>query len=144
MRTYTAKAAFLTGACITAILASVPTAAAREPPRYVKTPTGYLMVLRSGDDVIASLEKLAEAAKIPSASLTGIGFFSDVTFGFYDFDRKEFAPKTFHDVEVAGMTGSIGWKESKPSVHLHAVAARRDFNAIGGHVLDAKVWHRLR
>ena len=136
------KAAFLAAACITAItalFASTPSAGAREPLRYVKTPTGYLMVLRRGDDVIASLEKLAATEKVPSASLTGIGFFSDVTFGFYDFDKKEFAPKTFRDVEVAGMTGSIGWKENKPSVHLHAVAAARDFNAVGGHVLDAKV-----
>jgi len=139
MRTYTATVTVLAATCITAILAGVAPAAGREPPRYVKTPTGYLMVLRRGDDVIASLEKLAETEKLPSASLTGIGFFSDVTFGFYDFGKKEFAPKTFHDVEIAGMTGSIGWKENKPSVHLHAVAAGRDFNAVGGHVLDAKV-----
>lgn len=139
MTTNTARAVPLAVALITAVLASPAPTAARETPRYVKTPTGYLMVLRRGDDVIASLEKLAETEKLPSASLTGIGFFSDVTFGFYDFDRKEFAPKTFHDVEVAGMTGSIAWKENKPSVHLHAVAAGRDFNAVGGHVLDAKV-----
>jgi len=139
MTTYTAKVAFLAAASITAYLASVPPAAARETPRYVETPTGYLMVLRRGDDVIANLEKLAETEKLPSASFTGIGFFSDVTFGFYDFGKKEFAPKTFHDVEVAGMTGSIAWKENKPSVHLHAVAAGRDFNAVGGHVLGAKV-----
>jgi len=131
--------ALLAMACITAILVGVPASTAAEPQRYVKTPTGYLMVLRRGDDVIANLEKLAETENLPSASLTGIGFFSDVTFGFYDFGKKEFAPRTFHDVEVAGMTGSIAWKEGKPSVHLHAVAAGRDFNAVGGHVLDAKV-----
>lgn len=139
MTTYAAKVAFLATASITAYLASVPAAVAREAARYVKTPTGYLMVLRRGDDVIANLEKLAETEKLPSASFTGIGFFSDVTFGFYDFGKKEFAPKTFHDVEVAGMTGSIAWKENKPSVHLHAVAAGHDFNAVGGHVLDAQV-----
>ena len=108
-------------------------------PKYVKTPTGYLMVLRRGDDVIANLEKLAEQEKIPSASLTGIGFLSDVTFGFFDFSKKEFQPKTFHDVEMAGMTGTIAWKDGKPSVHAHAAAAGPDFNAIGGHVLAAKV-----
>ncbi len=132
MTTNTARAVPLAVALITAVLAGPAPTAAREAHRYVKTPTGYLMVLRRGDDVIASLEKLAETEKLPSASLTGIGFFSDATFGFYDFDRKEFAPKTFHDVEVAGMTGSIAWKEDKPSVHLHAVAAGRDFNAVGG------------
>ncbi len=89
--------------------------------------------------MIASIEKLAAAEKIPSASLTGIGFLSDVTFGFYDFAKKEFQPETFHDVEMAGMTGSIAWKDGKPSIHAHATVAGRDFKAVGGHVLAAKV-----
>ena len=110
-----------------------------EAAHYVKTPTGYLMVLRQGDDVIASLEKLADIEKLPSGSVTGIGFMRDITFGFYDFGKKDFSPKTFHDMEIAGMTGSIAWKDGKPSVHLHAASAGRDFNAVGGHVLKAKV-----
>jgi len=123
-----------------AIAAAVPARAENvEPTRYVKTPTGYMMVLRRGDDVIASLENLATAEKIPSGSVTGIGFLSDVTFGFYDSAKKEFQPKTFHDVEMAGMTGSIAWKDDKPSIHAHATVAGRDFKAVGGHVLAAKV-----
>jgi predicted DNA-binding protein with PD1-like motif len=127
-------------ALVVATLPTLPTLAAAETPtRYVKTPTGYLMVLRRGDDVIASIEKLADAEKIPSASLTGIGFLSDVTFGFYDFGKKQFDPKPFKDVEMAGMTGSIAWKDGKPSVHAHATVAGRDFAAAGGHVLSATV-----
>lgn len=34
---------------------------------YVKVSTGYLMVLRQGDDVFAALEKLAISEQIPSA-----------------------------------------------------------------------------
>jgi predicted DNA-binding protein with PD1-like motif len=110
-----------------------------ESARYVKTPTGYLMVLRQGDDVLASLEKLAAEEKIPSASISGIGFLKDVTFGFYHFGKKQFQPKDFHDVEMAGMTGSIAWKDGKPSVHAHASVAGPDFQAVGGHILAAKV-----
>ena len=126
---------------IVAFALATPFSAAAEetPKRYVKTPTGYLMVLRRGDDVLASLEKLADAEKVPSASLTGIGFLSDVTFGFYDFATKQFDPKAFKDVEMAGMTGSIAWKDGKPSVHAHATVAGRDFAAVGGHVLSATV-----
>lgn len=110
-----------------------------EPARYVRTPPGYMMVLRQGDDVLRSLEKLAAEEQIPSASITGIGFLSEVTFGFYDFVKKDFQPKDFRDVEVAGMTGSIAWKEGKPSVHAHATVAGRDFQAVGGHILAATV-----
>lgn len=123
-----------------AALAAFPSAAhGEEPARYTKTPTGYMMVLRQGDDVLQSLERLVEAERIPSASITGIGFLKDVTFGFYDFAKKDFQPKEFHDVEMAGMTGSLAWKEGKPSVHAHAMVAGPDFKAVGGHLLAAKV-----
>jgi len=83
------------------------TAQQKDNCRYIKTPTGYLMVLRQGDDVIANIENLAKSEKIPSASFTGIGFASDVTFGFYDFNAKNFDPKTFNKVEMGSLTGSI-------------------------------------
>ena len=97
------------------------------------------MVLRRGDNVIAALEDLAAREKIPSASLAGIGFLSEVTFGFYDFGKKAFDPKTVRDVEMASLTGSIAWKDGKPSIHAHAAVAGRDFQALGGHVLSAEV-----
>lgn len=97
------------------------------------------MVLRRGDNVIERIEALAAEEKVPSASLMGIGFFGKVTFGFYDFAKKAFDPTDFKDVEVAGMTGSIAWKEGKPSIHAHATVAGTDFQAFGGHILAAEV-----
>lgn len=85
--------------------------------KYTRTPTGYLMVLRHGDDVLAHLERLAVVEQIPSASIVGIGFMREATFGFYDFAKKAFDPKTFKDVELANLTGSIAWKgASRPSM----------------------------
>ncbi|MGO4710616.1 PPC domain-containing DNA-binding protein [Chryseobacterium sp. 2TAF14] len=84
--------------------------------RYTKTPTGYLMVLRQGDDVISQIENMVKTEKIPSASFTGIGFASEVTFGFYDFNKKKFNPKTFNKVEMGSLTGSIAWNEKEPSI----------------------------
>lgn len=107
--------------------------------RYTKTPTGYLMVLRQGDDVIENLENLAKAENIPSASFTGIGFAQEVTFGFYDFTAKKFNPKTFNKVEMGNLTGSIAWNEKGPSIHVHGVATDEKFNAYGGHILSLHV-----
>lgn len=107
--------------------------------KYVKTPTGYLMVLRNGDNVIAHLEKLAVAENIPSASFVGIGFMHEATFGFYDFKRKVFDPKTFRDVEMANMTGTIAWKEGKPSIHAHGIVTDGSFIGSGGHLLGLTV-----
>jgi len=113
--------------------------AQQDKSRYIKTQTGYLMVLRQGDDVIANIESLAKTEKIPSASFTGIGFASDVTFGFYDFNAKKFNLKTFNKVEMGSLTGSIAWNEKGPSIHIHGVATDEKFNAYGGHILSLHV-----
>ena len=110
-----------------------------EKCRYIKTAYGYLMVLREGDDVLANIENLAKEKKIPSANFTGIGFASEATFGFFDFNAKKFNPKTFNKVEMGSLTGSIAWKEGKPSIHIHGVATDDKFNAYGGHILALKV-----
>ncbi|MBE8726375.1 PPC domain-containing DNA-binding protein [Flavobacterium hungaricum] len=107
--------------------------------RYAKTPQGYLMVLREGDNVLELLEGLTREQKIPSAYFTGIGFAQQAVFGFYDFEKKKFNPKSFYKVEMGSLTGSIAWKDGSPSLHMHGVAADKDFNAFGGHILSLTV-----
>lgn len=111
----------------------------KEICRYTKTPTGYLMVFREGEDVLSGIEDLARKENIPSASFSGIGFASDVTFGFYDFKAKKFNPKTFSKVEMGSLTGSVAWNEKGPSIHVHGVATDNKFDAYGGHILALKV-----
>ncbi|WP_397453745.1 PPC domain-containing DNA-binding protein [Pseudomonas sp. NA-150] len=106
--------------------------------RYTKTPTGYLVVLRKGDNAFQELTKLALAEKVPSASLTGIGF-GNVKFGFWNKDKKDFDAQTFQNVEMASFTGSLAWKGDQPSIHLHGVAGDSSFQAHGGHILDFDV-----
>jgi hypothetical protein len=107
-------------------------------PKYIKVPTGYLMVLREGDDVFTELEKLVVNEKIPSASLSGFGFVN-AKFGFFNFKTKEYDPKEFKKVELTSMTGSIAWKDGKPSLHCHGTVAGSDFKVYGGHLLSAEV-----
>ena len=107
-------------------------------PRYTKTPTGYLMVLRMGDNAFKELTKLAIAEKIPSASISGIGF-GNVKFGFWNKDKKDFDAKTLNSVEMASVTGSVAWKNDQPSIHMHGVAGDATFQAYGGHILDFEV-----
>jgi len=107
-------------------------------PRYTKTPSGYLMVLRQSDDVFKEIEKMVVAEQIPSASLTGMGFVH-ARFGFFDFKTKEYKPRDFKDVEMASMTGSVAWQDGKVSLHLHGVVTGDNFQAFGGHLLAATV-----
>lgn len=107
--------------------------------RYVKTGSGYLMVLREGDNVFQEIEKLATVEKVPAASFYGLGFAGSATFGFYDFDQKKFNPKESKRVEMGSLTGSIAWNEKGPSLHMHGVATDENFQAFGGHLLSLKV-----
>lgn len=107
-------------------------------PRYIKTPTGYLLVLRMGDNVFEQIEAFAICEKVPSASLSAIGF-ANVTFGFWDAEKKQFNPRTFRNVEMASIVGSLAWKEGKPSIHAHGVAGDSRFDTYGGHILSMEV-----
>lgn len=107
-------------------------------PRYIKTPTGYLLVLRMGDNVFEQLEAFAICENVPSASLSAIGF-ANVTFGFWDAGKQDFNPKTYRNVEMASIVGSLAWKGGKPSIHAHGVAGDSQFDTYGGHILAMEV-----
>lgn len=107
--------------------------------KTMRTPAGHLMVLTEGDDLFAELEALALREAIPSASFTGFGFAGKVTFGFYDFGRRDYHPRTFEEREMTGITGTLAWKNGKPSVHAHGVGCGPDFSVVGGHLLALRV-----
>lgn len=114
------------------------TAQDKSKKRYIKVPEGYLMVLLQGDNILKEIETFAKAEKIPSANFTGMGFVN-MTFGFFDFKKREFDPKEFKDMELASMNGTIAWQKGKVSVHAHGIVTDKNFNAFGGHILDGTV-----
>ncbi len=107
-------------------------------PRYTKVPAGYLMVLRQGDDVLDELKKFAVKENIPSANFTGMGFVN-ITFGYFNFKKKEFKPRSFNDVELTSMHGTIAWQKDTVSIHAHGVVGNKQFKTYSGHILGAVV-----
>jgi len=107
--------------------------------KTLRTQTGYLMVLTQGDDLFAQLEALVARENIPSASFSGFGFAGTVTFGYFDFDKRDYKPATFENHEMTGITGTLAWKDGKPSVHAHGVGGGPDFAVAGGHLLALRV-----
>lgn len=107
--------------------------------RYVATPTGHLMVLREGDEVIACLEALTRAENIPSASLSGFGFVEKARFGFFNHAKGAYDPGDFHRLEITNLNGTLAWKDGRPSVHAHASGGDVLFGVFGGYVLALTV-----
>jgi len=110
----------------------------RPVKQYTRVQGGFLMVLRQGENLFEALEQLAIKEKLPAASISGMGFVN-IKFGYYNKATKDYDPKEFYDMELASMSGSVAWKDGKPSLHLHGVVADKDFHAFGGHILDATV-----
>ena len=98
------------------------------------------MILRQGDDVLARLGTLMVDEDIPSTMLSGFGFAGQITFCFFDFEAREYKPKSY---EVTNLTGSLAWKDGKPLPHLHATVGSASFEGVGRHLLALEVGRGL-
>jgi len=104
-----------------------------------RTETGFLVVLDAGDEVMASLKKLATAERIGMASLTGIGAVKDVTLGYLDLDQKQYLKREFSgdSMELVSLAGNLALLDGEPVAHCHAVIGDREMRVFGGHLFQA-------
>ena len=94
--------------------------------------------LELGDDVLESLTATAAEHGVTAGWLNGIGAASGVELGYYDLERKDYTKWVVAgDVEFASASGSIGLRDGKPFVHLHAVVSDRQCVTHGGHLFRA-------
>jgi predicted DNA-binding protein with PD1-like motif len=101
----------------------------------------YVLVLDKGDEAVSSIEGFAQHHGVAAAQLTGLGAFSDVVLGFFDWEKKEYRKIPVNEqVEVVSLVGDIALgPDGKPSLHPHVVISRSDGAAMGGHLLEAHV-----
>lgn len=100
----------------------------------------YALVLDTGDEAMSVLQKFCEAHDISAARFTGIGAFSTLTLGYFDWERKDYDKIPMREqVEVLALTGDVALHQGLPKIHAHVVVGKRDGSAHGGHLLDAQV-----
>jgi hypothetical protein len=100
----------------------------------------FVLVCDRHDDPIESITAAAKRFDLRAASLTGIGAFSAVTLGFYDRFRRDYVRRVIREqVEVVSLIGNVALDQGEPRVHAHAVVARADGTALGGHLLGGSV-----
>jgi predicted DNA-binding protein with PD1-like motif len=103
-----------------------------------RTETGFLLVLEPGDEVIASLKRLAEAERIGAASLSGIGAVRDSVLGYLDTEQRQYVKQEFVDtMELVSLSGNLTLLDGEPFAHCHAVLSDREMRAVGGHLFQA-------
>lgn len=104
-----------------------------------RTETGFLLVLDVGDEIIASLNKLAEAERIGLASVTGIGAVRSAVLGYIDTDQKQYLKRQLdsESMELLSLTGNMTRLDGEPFAHCHVVLGDREMRTYGGHLFEA-------
>jgi uncharacterized protein len=106
-----------------------------------ENPKTYVIVLETGDEVLASLNGFAQAEQLAASSFKAIGALSSVKLGWFNWDSKKYqiAVRLDEQVELLSLIGDIALKDNDPQIHAHLVIGRRDGTAHGGHLLSATV-----
>jgi predicted DNA-binding protein with PD1-like motif len=101
----------------------------------------YVVVLETGEEVMASLEDFITRENIHAAQITAIGALSGVVLNYFDWERKSYQNiPVAEQVEVASLLGDVAeGPDGKPALHVHIVVGRRDGYAMAGHVGEARV-----
>ncbi|MDP7247801.1 MAG: DNA-binding protein [Candidatus Peribacteraceae bacterium] len=102
--------------------------------------SSYVLVLKTGEEIVESLTKYLVKNNITAGSISGIGAATDVVLNFYNMETKEYEEKSFpEELEILSLIGNISIKEGSPFAHLHIVLGTNDYACIGGHLKSAHV-----
>jgi len=106
----------------------------------------FALVFDTGDSVMDQLKTFAAKEKLAAAQFTGIGAFSAVTLGYFDWEKKDYVGHDYAEqVEVASLTGDVALgPDRKPAIHIHCVLGRSDCSALAGHPSPQEVRRNCR
>ena len=101
----------------------------------------FVVVLDTGDEVMATLKRFVTQESLEAAQFTAIGAFRSAVLGYFDWETKEYQRIPVDEqVEVASFIGDLAQgPDNTPSLHVHCVLGRRDGHALAGHLLEAQV-----
>ena len=101
----------------------------------------FVVVLESGDEVMACLKRFVEREKIEAAQFIAIGAFRSAVLGYFDWETKDYQRIPVDEqAEVAAFTGDVAYgPDDQPSLHIHCVLGCRGGRAVAGHLLEGHV-----
>lgn len=96
----------------------------------------FVLVLETGDEVMACLREFAAGERLSAAQFNAIGAFRSAVISYFDWETKTYIPNPVEEqVEVASFTGDVALgPDGKPALHIHLVLGRRDGSALAGHL----------
>lgn len=109
--------------------------------RVAENPKTLVVILDTGDEILAALKSVAAVEHLAASSFQAIGALSAVELGWFNWTTKKYetAVNLQEQVELLSLIGDIALKDGEPQVHAHLVIGRQDGSAHGGHLLSATV-----
>ncbi|MEN2975239.1 MAG: DUF296 domain-containing protein [Candidatus Caldarchaeales archaeon] len=102
---------------------------------YRRIDDKVIVRLDPGDEIVGKLEELRSREGL-NGFFYGIGTVNYLKLGFYDLKTRRYIEKEFYeDLEVTCLLGNIG----RDGVHSHITVTDRDYRALGGHLIEARV-----
>src|SRR3984885_15528874 len=97
-------------------------------------PKTYVVILDTGEEILASLKQFADTAHLAGSSFKAIGALSQVELGWFNWETRKYqtAVKLDEQVELLSVIGDIAVKDGEPQIHAHMVVGRADGSPHGG------------
>src|SRR6202042_1524678 len=103
-------------------------------------PKSFALVFDTGDEAMSGLLSFAKEHSLVGAHFTGIGAFSQVVLGYYDWEKKQYLKIPVDEqVEILSLLGDVALEKDQPKIHAHVVIGKRNGVAAGGHLLEGHV-----
>ena len=103
-------------------------------------PKNFALVFDTGDEAMSGLISFAKEHRLVGAHFTGIGAFSQVVLGYYDWEKKEYLKIPIDEqVELVSLIGDVALEKDQPKIHAHVVVGKRNGVTAGGHLLEGYV-----
>jgi predicted DNA-binding protein with PD1-like motif len=100
----------------------------------------YVLRLHKNNEIITALKEAAENQKINGAFFFGLGVGSSVVLGYFDVNKRTYIKKAFEgEYEFTSFSGNISTYSGDTIIHCHVTLTNRDFDAVGGHLVQASV-----
>lgn len=99
-----------------------------------------VLIFETGEEFASTLTQFAKEHRISAGHFTAIGAFSDVSLGYFDWEKKDYLRNEVKEqIEVVSLIGDIALDKGSPKVHAHVVVGRRDGSAMAGHLMSGRV-----
>lgn len=92
------------------------------------------------EDLIDAIIKMVNEYDIKSGLINCIGALKKITIGYFDIESKKYLTKTIDEyVELISCMGNLSFRDGKPIIHLHVSIGKRDYNIVGGHLIQPSI-----